>query len=37
MAENCLVGRYGVDGYTAEGVIYLLNSMVLQALVFLSS
>lgn len=36
MVEDCLVGRHGVDGYIAEGVIYLLKVMILQALVFLA-
>lgn len=35
MVEDCLVGRNGVDGYIAEGVIYLLNVMISQVLVFL--
>lgn len=34
MVEDCLVGSYGVDGYIAEGMIYLLKTMVLQALVY---
>lgn len=33
MAEDGLVGCYGVDGNLAEGMIFLLGIMFLQALV----
>lgn len=37
MVEDCVARRHGVDGDIAEGVIYLLIILVLQALLYLNT